>query len=153
MMIIRNGDAFNLYSTISDAPIFKSAITEAELTAYIKDELGNAGIRALPERLQRTKESGTSRRFGGDLENEVSCNRSGENESCLTLQEFVAEYLSFPSPPKEVIHGTLSENIKCRGTLRPHKKLDERETRYKCEICKCTVSGLLIMKILNGDDV
>ena len=93
-IILYHKGAYNVYSTISDAPIFESAITLAQLESYIQKRHGRVGYQTLPERLQRAHESGSSGFVDDDLESAISANRAGPNESHLTVRQFVDQYLT-----------------------------------------------------------
>jgi hypothetical protein len=95
--IICRGDAYNIYSTIVDAPLFKEAATLEMLTNWYALEYGQHGLRDLPERLERAHAKGTSCINDRDLEDCITLNRAGENESELTFDELVARYLTLPA--------------------------------------------------------
>lgn len=94
--IIHKDGAYNLYSTIVDAPIFEHALTLQQLEEYVRFEQGQHGINALPARLERAHRTGSSCLFGSALEEEVSCNRAGPDESRLPFDEFVQRFLTLP---------------------------------------------------------
>ena len=90
--IIKIKDKFFEWSTIVDAPV-TYGMDENELRSYIKDEYGNAGLEDLPKQLQRVQEKGASWHDEDyDLEQTVMCNRAGENESCISLDEIYERY-------------------------------------------------------------
>ena len=85
---------YNFYSTISDGFAYVSSITLDQLTQIVKDNYGEAGIAELPERLERAHEVGHSYRSNDTLEEFLCCNRAGQNESFLTIQQCIDEFLS-----------------------------------------------------------
>jgi hypothetical protein len=91
--IINRGGAYNIYSTIVDAPLFNDAFTLAELRQYILDEHGRMGLDGLPRRLERANKTGTSE-HNSSLEGSIFLNRAGPGESELPVDEFVAQYLT-----------------------------------------------------------
>ena len=94
--ILHKDGAYNIYSTIVDAPLHDNAMTLDELTEEIGCEHGQSGVRQLPDRLDRAHRNGTSAMNYTNLADCVSLNRAGENESELTLDEFVARFLTLP---------------------------------------------------------
>jgi hypothetical protein len=86
--IVKLGTKYLEWSTIVDAPI-THGMTREELHDYIKSEYGEAGLRSLPERLERVEATGTSSRIG-TLEGHIACNRAGPKETELTFDELVA---------------------------------------------------------------
>lgn len=96
-LILYKDGAYNLYSTISDGASFESALTLEQLKIVIKDEDGEAGLRALPKRLERAHKTGCSSGFNETLEECISENRAGENNTALDVDEFVARYLTLPT--------------------------------------------------------
>lgn len=93
-IIIQRNGAWNIYSTVVDAPLFESALTEKELEEYIQQELGQVGMMQLPSRMGRALAKGTSAHISKSLECEIQGNRSGSNESCLSFDDFVAKFLT-----------------------------------------------------------
>lgn len=79
-----------VWSTVVDAPI-TYGMTEAELTEWVREEWGKEGLRGLPDRIARARASGTSAHVG-DLDGYIACNRAGEGETRLTLDQIVAMY-------------------------------------------------------------
>jgi hypothetical protein len=94
--IIHHNGAYNFYTTIEDGAVFASALTLKQLESYYQEEYGKSGMRELPVRLKRAQEIGTSSRIHDSLRECILCNRAGENESTLSFDEFVAEYLTLP---------------------------------------------------------
>lgn len=96
--VLHHKGAYNLYSPISDAPIFSKAITLEQLKKHIGDEQGKAGLRYLPERLERAHAKGTSE-INSTLDDTIFCNRAGDNESHLSKKEFIRRFLSLENKP------------------------------------------------------
>ena len=96
--IIRNGNAYNLYSSIVDAPMFVSALTREQLFQWYKEEYGTHGMRDLPERMKRVDAKGCSSRLHASLKEFLVCNRAGKDEATLSFDEFVRQFLTLPDP-------------------------------------------------------
>ena len=92
--ILHNNGVYNLYSTISDGLRFISGLTKAQLEFFIKDQYGQQGINALPERLERAHKNGTSEIGAECIENTLWCNRAGKNESYLSTQQIIKKFLT-----------------------------------------------------------
>lgn len=92
--IIHHNGAYNIYSTIVDAPILSSAVDLDTLTKLMLQFYGEEGVRELQNRLLRTHEKGTSSLIDSSLEECISRNRAGENEAELDIAEFIAKYLT-----------------------------------------------------------
>jgi hypothetical protein len=91
--IIHKDGAYNIFSTVVDAPYFDSALTLDQLKAYTQEQYGLEGMRQLDARLERAHKKGCSA-FDMDLEECISCNRAGPDESEVPLDEFVRKYLT-----------------------------------------------------------
>lgn len=87
--IIHKDGVFNLYTTICDGAIYDSGLTEEQLYEHFRLEYGESGVRALPPRLERAKEKGTSAVMYDSLEELVS-----ENLEKLSTEDFIAKYLT-----------------------------------------------------------
>lgn len=92
--ILHLNGAYNIFSSISDAPIFESAIDLRQLKQYINDEFGKSGLRELDRKLKRAKGKGTSSLISDSIEDEIQSNRAGDNESTLPFDEFVKRFLT-----------------------------------------------------------
>ena len=91
--IIHHEGAYNIYSSISDGPVFDTAITIEELTKWIAAERGRQGVANLPARLERAHETGSSA-IPYDLVDTVFANRAGPDETELSLVDFVERFLT-----------------------------------------------------------
>ncbi len=90
--IIKIREKYFIWSTIVDAPI-TVGMTKTQLEDYIKDEYGWQGLNELPERLKRVEEKGTSAlEIYNSMEETVKCNRAGNKEACLTIDEIYEKY-------------------------------------------------------------
>lgn len=67
-------------------------MTIDELQQYIKEELGQLGIEALPGRLKRVEKTGTSGYGYTSVDELIAANRAGPNETELTLEELIQEF-------------------------------------------------------------
>lgn len=88
--LIKIKDKYFEWSTVSDSPT-TYGMSEGELRDHIKEEYGNDGIDALPERLKRISINGTSA-IGETLPEIISLNRAGESETRLTIQQIYDRY-------------------------------------------------------------
>lgn len=79
------------WSTIVDAPV-TYALTLEEFQTYYKEEYGDQGIRSLNDRLQRVDAKGTSSRLHDSVNDMISNNRAGPDETCLD-QEALIKFL------------------------------------------------------------
>ena len=52
-LILHKDGAYQIYTAVADGACFESALTLEELTEYIRQELGEAGLRELPHRVER----------------------------------------------------------------------------------------------------
>jgi hypothetical protein len=89
--IVKIKDYYLDWSTIVDAPITFGLVLE-EFNKYYKEEYGRVGMLNLPERLNVADKKGTSALDYDDLEDLVTFNRAGPEESCLTLDEIYSAY-------------------------------------------------------------
>ena len=72
-LIVQKDGVFNIFSTVTDSPIFSSGITEEELTEWYREEYGNSGMLALPKRIERARrDCGCSCRIGTTLDECIS---------------------------------------------------------------------------------
>lgn len=95
-LILHKDGAYNLYTTIANGACYESALTLEQLKKVIRFEYGEQGIQKLPARLERAHRTGCSALDGKTLEECISCNRAGPNETELSVNEFVAKYLTLP---------------------------------------------------------
>lgn len=91
--ILHKDGAYNIYSTVVDAPLFDEPVTIGELREYIRGEYGDQGIRELAVRLERAHLTGCSG-HGETLESCLVCNRAGPREKEMTLDDFVRLFLT-----------------------------------------------------------
>tara|TARA_R110000851_G_C13085040_1_gene566205 strand:+ start:189 stop:491 length:303 start_codon:yes stop_codon:yes gene_type:complete len=94
-IICHHKGKYNLYSTISDGFVFKSALLLHQLEGWYKKEYGDSGMCNLPPRLQRAHEKGTSSLDDNSLEDFLICNRAGVDEATLSLEDCISQYLSY----------------------------------------------------------
>lgn len=93
-LILHKNGAYNLYTTIADGACYESALTLEQLKEALRFEGGQAAIDALPARLERAHATGCSSVRGETLAECIECNRAGPNETRLSVDEFVARYLT-----------------------------------------------------------
>lgn len=93
-IILHKDGAYQLYTTVGEGACFESALTLEQLTAYIKEELGERGLHDLPDRLRRAHRHGSSSHILPTLEDTIACNRAGPGETHMSVDEFVAKYLT-----------------------------------------------------------
>lgn len=89
--IIKIEGEYFVWSSVVDAPI-TYGMTKEELKTFIKDEEGNQGLENLDLRLARVDAKGTSSMIHNSLEEQISFNRAGEDEKCLTLDQIYKKY-------------------------------------------------------------
>lgn len=99
-VILHHKGAYQIYSTISDAPLYERALTREELEKIIRREQGAAGVRDLPARLKRAHDKGTSNFDSLSLSDELLCDRAGPDETSMSVKKFIAQYLTH-NPTKE----------------------------------------------------
>lgn len=95
-LILHKDGAYNLYTTVADGACYESALTLEQLEEALRFEGGQRAIDELPARLERAHRTGCSAMSGETLEDCISCNRAGPNETRLTVEEFVRQYLTLP---------------------------------------------------------
>lgn len=91
--IIHLDGAYNFWSTVVDSPLFESALTLKQVQFVTKRDQGERGLRDLPRRLERAHATGCSS-YIEDLDDVISVNRAGPDESRLSKSEFIAKYLT-----------------------------------------------------------
>lgn len=92
--IIHKDGAYNIFSTVVDAPIFAEALTLEQLRDWYGAEYGRQGLEELPPRLERAVANGTSSMIGHTLEDHIRANRAGENEAELSHDDFIRQYIT-----------------------------------------------------------
>ncbi len=92
-------ERFLLWSEVVDAPV-SYLLSEEQLTAYIKDEKGQEGLRELPARLERARRYGTSLLEHRSVEEACYPNRAGKRESCLRVSELWDAYSGADPEPR-----------------------------------------------------
>lgn len=96
-LILHNAGAYQLYTTIADGPCYEQALTLDELKEVLRLEGGQVAIDALPDRLERAHKTGCSSIHGETLEECISCNRAGENEATVPVDEFIRRWVTLPA--------------------------------------------------------
>lgn len=99
-LILHKDGAYSLYTTVVDGACYESALTLEQLEEVIRFDLGEQGVLGLPVRLERAHATGCSALSGMTLEECISCNRAGPNETNLSVADFVAKYLTLPTNAK-----------------------------------------------------
>lgn len=97
--IIHKDGVYNFFSTVVDAPYFVHGLTLEQVTEYTREKYGSDGLAELPFRLERAHANGCSARYEETLEEAIRLNRAGPNESRLSFEDFVAQYLTIPKEP------------------------------------------------------
>jgi hypothetical protein len=86
--ILHKDGAYNVWSTIVDAPIYESALT--------LDQLKQAEPWT-DERLARAHDKGCSAIYGITLDGCIEGNRAGPEETEMPRDEFIAKFLTLPA--------------------------------------------------------
>ena len=89
--IIKIEDQYFEWSTVVDAPITRGMML-VELEAYVKNEYGREGLEKLPARVQRADATGTSMLGHASLDDTISVNRAGPDESCISKADILKRY-------------------------------------------------------------
>lgn len=95
-LILHHDGAYNLYNQVSDGPVYRQALTLQQLKVAIRLLHGEAGLHALPSRLERAHKFGSSGLYDTTLAQAIAANRAGRSERTLPLSEFIKEYLTLP---------------------------------------------------------
>ena len=88
-------DYYLEWSTVVDAPV-TNGMDLNEFQEYYKKEYGVAGYRELESRLKRVQDTGHSSSIECELQDIISNNRAGENESELTIDQILKQYCLNP---------------------------------------------------------
>lgn len=83
-VICNNKEKFNLYSTVIDDFLFEEGLSEEQLKSYMLKHYGTSYEIELINRIDRSKEKGTSSMVDNNLEETISCNSIGLSyDECL----------------------------------------------------------------------
>jgi hypothetical protein len=107
--LIKIKDLYFEWSTIVDAPV-TWGMTEEELREWTKENLGAEGLRELPERIERVGRKGTSYQGPYNLEDVISGNRAGPQETELSMDEIYIRYRK----PSVVLKNQRSKSLDSR---------------------------------------
>lgn len=91
--IIHKDGRYNIYSTISDAPIFESGLSFAQIHGYLHNDVTRYWSDKNLKNLAFAKRKGTSE-FNHVFSETIASNRAGPKESNLSYDEFVERFLS-----------------------------------------------------------
>lgn len=146
--IIGNNDQYNIYSSVSDSPVFESALTKDQLKEYIKEETGKKGLKELKERLVRVDSKGTSSLLSSTLEEDICVFLANKK---ITLDEFKETYLSFKESSNEVISTSdFWYDLFEGGYINPDNLLDDKEDIYKINKAIETLRSFKTVVLENG---
>jgi len=84
------------WSTVVDAPTVFGMSLE-EFKEYYKDEYGRQGMWDFDKRLERVEAKGTSSMMHNSVEEVISGNRAGKDETELTLKQIISYYCKYPT--------------------------------------------------------
>ncbi len=90
--IIKLEDKYVVWSTIVDAPISRG-MSKEKLSQYIEFHYGEGGLTDLPERLKRVEEKGVSSMLHANVDELIEYNRAGPNETCLTKEQIIENFV------------------------------------------------------------
>lgn len=94
--IMQNEGRYNLFCTISDSFVFSSHLTREQLIEYLAPKGNKSGAMYqmdFRQRLRRADEKGTSSILDADIEEVLTCNRCGENEAFMPIDECIRKFL------------------------------------------------------------
>lgn len=91
--IVYHNGAYNLFSSVVDAPLYDSALTLDQLTELIRHEQGENGARDLDARVHRAHMTGCSVP-GCTLKELLVANRAGKGETEMPYDEFITRFLT-----------------------------------------------------------
>lgn len=77
------------WSTIVDAPV-SGPMTLDAFKEYYKDRYGSVGLEDLAGRLVRVESTGSSSKEGNTFEDIVECNRFGQDETNMSIEDIRA---------------------------------------------------------------
>ncbi|NIA10711.1 MAG: hypothetical protein GWP10_13535 [Nitrospiraceae bacterium] len=92
--IIYHRNAYNIYSTIIDNPLFEEAITLEQLIQYTKEKYGTTGVEILHNQVKRACKNGTNGLIQTSLEETVSLNHASKNGTHMLTAEFIKKFLT-----------------------------------------------------------
>lgn len=94
-------DYYLMWSTIVDAPV-TYGMSKEEMLVWYKEEYGNHGIESLTEYdWKRVEENGTMYYGRVTLDEIISNNRAGKDETCLTKEQILEWYcIKQEDPPR-----------------------------------------------------
>jgi hypothetical protein len=80
------------WSTVVDAPV-TFGMSLDEFKAYYRDEYGRQGMDfGFEERMKRVEEKGTSSQLDSCVDDVISGNRAGKDETCLSKEQIIEWY-------------------------------------------------------------
>lgn len=99
-LIVKVDDGYVLWSTVSDSPE-TFIVTAEQLTAHVRKEHGEHGVRELASRLERVEKKGTSSMLDESADDTMWLNRAGLDETALTKKQLLTWLRSrAPTPPR-----------------------------------------------------
>jgi hypothetical protein len=101
-LILHHNGAYNLYSTISDGPYYESALTLDQLREAVKEEAVARAMEELERRLERAHQFGCSCGYGTTLTERIQGNRAGPDDTRLSPEKFIAQFLTLPTEDSDV---------------------------------------------------
>ena len=93
-IIIHYNGVYNIYSSVTEEPLYEEGITEEQLRLFIKLKDGETGLATLPKRIDRAKAFGSSSFVDRSLHSVVDRNRAGVSGIRMTFNAFVDKYLT-----------------------------------------------------------
>jgi hypothetical protein len=93
--IIKLADRYLEWSSIVDAPA-TYGMTLEEFKNYYEQSYGTSSMAELEERLKRVEKTGTSSMSEETVDELISFNRAGFEESCLSKEELIDHYVIIP---------------------------------------------------------
>ena len=97
MCIVKLGGKYLIWSDVVDAPVMMGMTLE-ELREHIREEEGRRGLEAFEQRLARVEAKGTSSFRDENAVDTVWLNRAGANETCMTVAQLIAHFVTNEDP-------------------------------------------------------
>jgi hypothetical protein len=95
VIICRKG-VYNVYCTVTDSPFFDTGVKLSALRKWWGEQFGSTAKQDFESSVVRCMMKGTSSRGDDTLQDTILTNRAGDDEECLSFDDFVSQYLTIP---------------------------------------------------------